>query len=137
LLKSIGGCAKSNALKFAFQLFLKIFIGQPGFGIDYNREGEVLCMQCRVVDLRFRDVINIKDGCRLGCVNDIEIDTCSARVLCIVIFGRPKCFGLLGREEDIIIPWDNIEVIGEDTVLVCFSHKFPPKRKRFFEKFLQ
>lgn len=94
-------------------------------------------MQCRVIDLRFRDVINIKDGCRLGCVNDIEIDTGSARVLCIVIFGRAKFFGLLGREDDIIIPWDNIEVIGEDTVLVCYEHKRPAQKKRFFEKFMQ
>ncbi len=91
-------------------------------------------MQCRVVDLRYRDVINIKDGCRLGCVNDIEIDTCSARVLCIVIFGHAKLFGLLGREDDVIIPWDNIEVIGEDTILVCYDHKYPPKKKKFFDK---
>ena len=94
-------------------------------------------MHCRVADLRYRAVINIKDGCRLGCVNDIEIDTCSARVLCIVIYGRPRCFGLLGREDDIIIPWDNIEVIGEDTVLVCCDNKSTQKRKRFFEKFMQ
>ena len=85
-------------------------------------------MNCRVVDLRYRDVINIKDGCRLGCVNDIEIDTCSARVICIVVYGRPKCFGLFGREDDIIIPWESIEVIGEDTVLVCWEHKFQRKK---------
>lgn len=83
-----------------------------------------------MIDLRYRDVINIKDGCRLGCVNDVEIDTGTARVLCIVIFGTPKFFGMFGRGEDIIIPWDSIEVIGDDTVLVCFDEKRPPKKKK-------
>lgn len=86
-------------------------------------------MNCRVVDLRYRDVINMKDGCRLGCVNDIEIDTFTARVLCVVVYGRPRCFGLFGREEDIIIPWDSIEVIGDDTVLVCCDHKTIRKKR--------
>ncbi|MEG0838232.1 MAG: YlmC/YmxH family sporulation protein [Hydrogenoanaerobacterium sp.] len=90
-------------------------------------------MQVRVKDLCYRDVINIKDGCRLGCVNDIELDTCTARVLCIVIFGNLKFFGLFGREDDIIIPWENIEIIGEDTILVNFCQKQPRKKKTFFE----
>lgn len=95
-------------------------------------------MQCRVIDLRYRDVINIKDGCRLGCVNDVEIDTVTARVLCIVVYGPLRWCGLLGRGEDIVIPWENIEVIGEDTILVCYNER-PPGRKRFsfFEKFRQ
>ena len=36
----------------------------------------------------------------------------------LIIFGRQKLFGTLGREDDIQIPWENIEVIGEETVLV-------------------
>lgn len=75
-------------------------------------------MFCRITDLRYKEVINIRDGCCLGCVSDVEIDTCTAKVLAIVIFGRCKLFGLFFREEDIIIPWKDIEIIGEDTVLV-------------------
>lgn len=83
-------------------------------------------MICRVTDMRNKEVINIKTGCRLGYVCDVEVDTCTAKVLAIVIFGRLRLFGLLGRCEDIIIPWCDIEVIGEDTILVCFNP--PPKR---------
>ena len=33
-------------------------------------------------------------------------------------------FGLLGREDDCIIDWGDIEVIGEDSILVnCNSHR--------------
>ena len=30
-------------------------------------------MNCCVTDLRDKEVINLKDGCRLGCVCDAEI----------------------------------------------------------------
>ncbi len=75
-------------------------------------------MICRLIDLRNKEVVNINNGECLGAVCDVEIDTCCARVLALIIYGKPKLFGLLGKEEDIIIKWENIECIGEDTVLV-------------------
>lgn len=89
-------------------------------------------MRCRVQDLRNKDVICISDGSALGCVNDVEVDTVDARVIAIVIFGRPKFFGLLGREEDCIIPWGDIEIIGEDAVLVNCMPMRPRRKKRPF-----
>ena len=76
------------------------------------------CSCCRIQDMRHKEVICIKDGTILGFVCDVEIDTCSGKLVSIVIFGRSKFFGLFGREDDIVIPWCDIEVIGEDTVLV-------------------
>ncbi len=80
-------------------------------------------MICRITDMHDKEVINICDGMRLGCVDDVEIDTCTAQLTAIVIYGRPKCFGLLGHEEDIVICWKEIEVIGEQTILV--NHPLP------------
>ena len=89
-------------------------------------------MNCRIVDLRNKDVINVKDGARLGCVSDVEVNTATARLVAIVIYGRLKCFGLLGREDDCVIDWDDIEVIGEDTVLVnCTPRRCRCKPGRF------
>lgn len=87
-------------------------------------------MNCRVVDMRHKEVINSRDGVRLGCVDDVEVNTCDARLVAIVVYGRPKCFGLFGREEDLIIGWEHIELIGEDTILVsdCPS---PQRKKKF------
>ncbi len=81
-------------------------------------------------------MINVKDGCKLGYVDDVDINTCNAEVLSIVVYGRAKLFGLLGREEDIVIRWGEIEVIGEDTILVCFeqNHKIPGKKPGFFSR---
>ena len=75
-------------------------------------------MLCRVTDLRYKEVVNVRDGCALGFVSDIEVDTVTAKVVAVIIFGRCRLFGLFFREDDIIIPWCDIEVIGEDTILV-------------------
>ena len=80
-------------------------------------------MNCRIVDLRNKEVINIKNGARLGCVSDVEVDTCDAKLVAIVIYGRPRLFGLLGREDDCIIDWCDIEIIGEDSILVNCTPK--------------
>ncbi|MCL2884830.1 MAG: YlmC/YmxH family sporulation protein [Oscillospiraceae bacterium] len=77
-------------------------------------------MLCRVTDMCNKEVINVCDGMRLGCVDDVEVDTCSCHLEAIVIFGRAKFLGFLGHEEDLVIPWKHIEVIGEHTILVNF-----------------
>ena len=78
-------------------------------------------MIARITDMHDKEVINICDGTRLGYVDDIEVDTCTAQIVSIVIFGRNKLLGLLGREADIVIHWKDIEVIGDETVLVNFK----------------
>lgn len=75
-------------------------------------------MHSRVYDLHRKEVINIHNGARLGNVGDIEIDTGTAAVLSLIIYGRLRFFGLLGREDDQVIPWADIRIIGEDIILV-------------------
>lgn len=75
-------------------------------------------MLCRIDDLRNKQVVCVKDGCVLGFISDVEMDTENGTLASIIIFGRLRFFGLLGREEDIVIPWDDIKVIGGETVLV-------------------
>lgn len=88
-------------------------------------------MSCRIAELRHKEVINQSDGMRLGFVDDVEVDTRNACLVSIIIYGRPKLFGLLGRCDDTVIPWGSIHLIGEDTILVSCSTRRNPKRKRF------
>lgn len=85
-------------------------------------------MNCRIIEMRNKEVISLKDGTRLGCVCDVEIDTCSGQLASIIIYGKPKFLGLLGREPDIVIPWEEIEVFGDETILV--SCEAPRTKKR-------
>ena len=78
-------------------------------------------MCCRLAEMREKQVVCIKDGTILGFVNDIEFDTESGRLTYIVVYGQRRLFGLFGRDNDCRIPWESIEVIGEDSVLVNFE----------------
>ncbi|MFT8889160.1 MAG: YlmC/YmxH family sporulation protein [Ethanoligenens sp.] len=87
-----------------------------------------------IEELSCKDVINLRDGSRLGNVCDVQIDICDGCVRALIIFGRPKFFGLFGREEDLCVPWENIDKIGEDAILVncepvCGSAR-PCRRKK-------
>ena len=75
-------------------------------------------MKCSVTDLRSKDVINVEDGCRIGCVTDVEIDTCTGCLINIVVFCGRGIWGFFGRGEEIIINWKDIVVIGNDSILV-------------------
>jgi YlmC/YmxH family sporulation protein len=86
-------------------------------------------MNCRIVDIKRKEVINIEDGNRIGYVGDVEIDMQSGKVFAIVISGKLKLFGLLGRQEDIIIEWEKVHVIGEEIILVYYETPHNPKRK--------
>ena len=88
-------------------------------------------MHCRMVDMRNKQVVNIKTGACIGCVCDVEVDTKTAQLVAIIIYGKLKWFGIFGREDDIIIRWEDIIVIGEDSVLVKFNMQSRKKRRKF------
>lgn len=70
------------------------------------------------VELRRKEVINMRDGARLGCICDFEIDCCSGLVRSIVVPGPPRFFGLLKSDEELVIPFNHITKIGGDVILV-------------------
>lgn len=73
-------------------------------------------MSCCINDLRNKDVINICDGKRLGCIVDVEVDVCSGRLVSVIVPGDDRLFCL--KRNEIRIPWDRIERIGDDAILV-------------------
>ena len=90
-------------------------------------------MICRIDELKNKQVVCVSDGFVLGYISDIELDTSNGTLKSIIIFGQSRFFGLLGASEDIIIPWEQISVIGPETVLVNTDSgeyaRLLPKRK--------
>ncbi len=72
----------------------------------------------RICEMKDKEVINIRDCRRLGCVCDIDIDECTGCVIAIIIPGPAKVWGIFGRENEYVIPWCDIRQIGEDIILV-------------------
>ena len=75
-------------------------------------------MEGRITELRDKEIINVADGERYGYVGDVEVDWESGRILALVVPGRSRLFGLLGREEDRVFPWESIKRVGTDIILV-------------------
>ena len=75
-------------------------------------------MECRVSELRYKEIINVSDGSRYGWVGDVEVDLESGQFRALVVPGRLRLFGLLGREEDRVFPWEAVRRFGADTILV-------------------
>ena len=72
----------------------------------------------RITDLSYKEVIHLQTGQRLGYVRDAEIDPETGKVVALIIPGRLRWLGLLGREPETVIPWDGIRRLGEDIIFV-------------------
>ena len=94
-------------------------------------------MQCRMVELRRREVINIRDGCRLGFVGDVEVRVPEGQVTALIVFGPCRFFGLFGRGEEYYLPWECIQRIGDDIILIDkpAQHRDPALERRRRKKF--
>lgn len=75
-------------------------------------------MNCSVTDLRSKEVIDVDTGCRIGCVYDVEVNSDNGCVVAIIIFQGHGFWGFCGRGEERRIPWRDIVVIGDDSILV-------------------
>ncbi|MEG1996297.1 MAG: YlmC/YmxH family sporulation protein [Oscillospiraceae bacterium] len=95
-------------------------------------------MPSRFCDFKSKELISIHDGTKIGYVDDLVFDDDLATITSIVVYGRLRLFGLLGREDDVLIDWSSIEVIGRDTILVNHKCEVKPKTKskagNFFTK---
>lgn len=94
----------------------------PVSGIYFTGKGNDF-MQLTLEEICEKEVVNIADGSCFGYADDILIDTETKEVVAIIIKGRQRLFGLLGREEDISISWNRIDTIGKDIILVKTEQK--------------
>lgn len=75
-------------------------------------------MSMKFTQLQCKEVICIKDGRRLGFVEDVLVEVPEGTVCALVVPGPCRYFGVVGRGDDFVIPWKCICHIGPDIVLV-------------------
>ena len=75
-------------------------------------------MTVKFTDLHCKEVICVCDGRRLGFISDARIELPEGNILSIIVPGPCRFFGLFGRREDYVIPWNCIKRMGPDIVLV-------------------
>lgn len=69
-------------------------------------------------DFKDKEVINCRDGERLGYICDLVFDLDCGKIIKLIIPGPCKVWGILGRENEYIICFCDIKQIGEDVILV-------------------
>ncbi len=84
---------------------------------------------CSFSSLRNKEVVNVKTGEKIGFADDIELDTADGRVISIIIYGRIRAMGLMGRDDDVVIRCSDIRLIGEDTILVDAGDTAKPSKE--------
>ena len=84
---------------------------------------------CNSEDFREKEVVNVCDGKKLGCVAEVEFNVCDGKLTAIVVPVEGGFLGL-GSKGRIVIPWDKIVRIGEDVILVNTEGLCPVSRKK-------
>ena len=107
-------------------------MGRPVARICKRKRKGADVVQCRIRNLRCKEVINVCDGCRLGFVSDVDIRLPEGQVAAIVVYGPCRFFGIFGPREEYYIPWECIQRIGDDIILVDkpIQRREPPDRRR-------
>lgn len=77
----------------------------------------------RFWELKEKEVINCKDGKRLGYVADLEIDIMSGQICKLYVPGPGKFCGCFGKASEYVICWNQIVRIGDDILLVDIDVK--------------
>ena len=75
-------------------------------------------MTIKFTDLQCKEVICVSDGRRLGFITDVQVEVPEGNICAIVVPGPCRILGVMGRQDDYIIPWNCIRQIGPDIVLV-------------------
>lgn len=77
--------------------------------------GEVMV---KISELREKEVVNIRDGSRIGNIIDVELDLVNGIVRTLIMPSPGKLFNFFGKNQDLIIEWKDIIKIGTDVILI-------------------
>ena len=70
------------------------------------------------LDFKHKEVINFTNGKRLGFVQDVTADLKTGTITEVIVPGNTNIFNFFSTNNEIIIPWNAIKIIGEDIILV-------------------
>ena len=73
-------------------------------------------------ELAEKDIINEKDGSKIGRITDIEIDTNNGNILSIKVQAGMKILHMITGKDATRIPWQNIIKIGNDVIIVDYPY---------------
>lgn len=74
----------------------------------------------RLSDLQNKDIINVKDGKKIGNIIDVKLNE-NGDMEGLVVEQSKFLVSMFSNHNEIEIKWNQIEKIGEDVILVNFT----------------
>lgn len=68
--------------------------------------------------LKSKEVVNVCDGKNLGNIIDMVMDSCTGKIIGIIVPSDKKFFSIFRSNNEIFIPYNRICKIGQDIILV-------------------
>ncbi len=87
--------------------------------------------------LKEKEVVSIADGKRIGRIVDAEVDFAERRITAIILPHTGGRIAFFEKAEEWRIPWEMIERVGEDVILVKAVMMNEKRGKRGFRAFLK
>ena len=72
----------------------------------------------RGIKLCRREVIDISTAEKLGMVSDVEINEKTGNIDALIVPRRGRILAQLWGKGELVIPWDNVVVMGKEIILV-------------------
>lgn len=80
-------------------------------------------------ELREKEVVNLCDGKRLGYVTDVEAEFPGGRITALILPRGSKYLPVFSTKNCIRIPWQNVEKVGDDLILIRHAVLGPAQGK--------
>lgn len=75
-------------------------------------------MEVSFNELRQKEVVNVLTGSKMGRICDLIFTTSGKDVLGLVVPGERRLFK---QADDVFVPWCNVNMIGDDVILVAID----------------
>jgi YlmC/YmxH family sporulation protein len=75
----------------------------------------------KLSELQRKDIVNIKDGKKIGRITDVEFDPTNGYVIKFVIESSHFVKNLFSSQEELTIKFTQIKKMGEDVILIDIS----------------
>lgn len=75
-------------------------------------------MDINFENLKNKEIICVKDGYKIGYVDDLVFDSESYKIKDFVCYAKRGLFTFFSKKDDIVIPYDKVQIIGEDIILI-------------------
>ncbi len=72
----------------------------------------------KISELRQKEIVSLSQGRRLGFATDVEINLETGNIEALILPSQGKFFGLLPKDNDIVVPWEKIKRVGTDLILI-------------------